>query len=131
MSPNVVPEGMSSIQAEVYFSRKYRPLTGAPEAWIAPVIDGLRRSGVLRQDDRITFRQALLVPYANIIFDRDREASLRSVHGYLDSIGVRYCGRYGDWGYLWTDEAFRSGENAAQGIVDRLDTPTSLSTTAA
>jgi protoporphyrinogen oxidase len=131
MSPNVVPEGMSSIQAEVYFSRKYRPLTGAPEAWIDPVIDGLRRSGVLRQDDRITFRQALLVPYANIIFDLDREASLRSVHGYLDSIGVRYCGRYGDWGYLWTDEAFRSGENAAQGIVDRLDTPTSLSTTAA
>jgi chromosome partitioning protein len=33
-SPNVVPPGTSSIQAEVYFSRKYRPLQGSAADWI-------------------------------------------------------------------------------------------------
>jgi protoporphyrinogen oxidase len=124
MSPYTVPEGMSSIQAELYFSKKYRPLTCDPEALIDPTIDGLRRAGVLRPDDQITFRQAMLVPYANIIFDLDRADALRTVHGFLDSIGIQYCGRYGEWGYLWTDEAFESGERAAQRIVDRMTSRT-------
>jgi protoporphyrinogen oxidase len=117
-STRTVPAGMSAIQAEVYFSRKYRPLEGPPEAWIEPTIEGLVRCGVLRPDDRIVLRQAMLVPWANIIFDLDREAALRTVHGYLDEIGIGYCGRYGEWGYLWSDEAFRSGERAAQGVLD-------------
>jgi hypothetical protein len=36
------------------------------------------------------------------------------VHAYLDEIGIHYCGRFGDWGYIWTDQAFESGEKAAQ-----------------
>ena len=34
LSANNVPEGAGSIQAEVYFSEKYKPLTGKPEGWI-------------------------------------------------------------------------------------------------
>jgi len=33
---------------------------------------------------------------------------------YLDEVGIAYCGRYGDWGYMWTDESFKSGEQAAE-----------------
>ena len=121
--PNVVPEGTSAIQAEVYFSKKYRPLTTAPEAVIDPVIDGLIRCGLLRPDDRILVRQAQLIPYANIIFDLDRTAALRIVHGYLEEIGIAPVGRYGEWGYLWTDEAFLSGEAAARKVLDRTASP--------
>jgi len=60
-----------------------------------------------------------LLKYANIIFDLERADSLKIVHGYLDEIGINYCGRYGDWGYMWTDESFISGENAAQRALDR------------
>jgi protoporphyrinogen oxidase len=111
---------MGSIQAEVYFSRKYRPLDTAPEAVIDPVIDGLRRCGLIRDTDSIVFREAMLIPYANIIFDLDRAPALEIVHGYLDDIGIGYCGRYGDWGYLWTDEAFESGERAADRVLRRV-----------
>ena len=45
--------GTGSIQAEVYFSSKYRPLTGHPDDWIEPVIRDLRRCGLLREDDKI------------------------------------------------------------------------------
>jgi len=58
--------------------------------------------------------------YANIIFDLDRADALKIVHGYLDDIGISYCGRYGDWGYMWTDESFKSGEVAAERALSRI-----------
>ncbi len=119
LSARNVPPGTGSIQAEVYFSQKYKPLTGSPDDWIEPVITDLRRCGLLREDDRILCRDAMLVPYANIIFDLERKAALDTVHGYLDDLGIAYCGRYGDWGYMWTDESFKSGENAAEKILSR------------
>ena len=72
------------------------------------------------EDDQILCRKAMLLRYANVIFDHDRAPALRAVHGYLDDLGISYCGRYGDWGYLWTDESFKSGENAAQNVLNRL-----------
>jgi protoporphyrinogen oxidase len=111
------PAGTGSIQAEVYFSNKYKPFTGSPEDCIDPVIADLRRCGLLRDSDQILCRKAMLLPYANIIFDHERAAALRTIHGYLDDIGIAYCGRYGDWGYLWTDESFKSGENAAERVL--------------
>ena len=62
----------------------------------------------------------MLVKYANIIFDLERAEALKIVHGYLEDIGINYCGRFGDWGYLWTDESFISGENAAQKMMATL-----------
>jgi len=108
------PPGAGSIQAEVYFSEKYKPFTGSPDAWIQPVIKDLRRCGLLREDDRVLFSKAMLLRYANVIFDLDREDALKTVQGYLDDVGIVYCGRYGDWGYMWTDESFKSGEAAAE-----------------
>jgi protoporphyrinogen oxidase len=126
LSPRNVPDGTGSLQAEVYYSKKYRPFEGRPDDLIEPVIADLRRCGVLREEDRILFRNAMLVPYANVIFDLDRAAALATVHGYLEEIGVQWCGRYGEWGYLWTDEAFKSGEQAADRVLTALCSPTSL-----
>ena len=117
-SPHTAPSGCGSIQAEVYFSDKYRPLEGSPNDCVAPVLADLKRVGVLREDDKILHTSVHVSRYAQIIFDLDRAAALATVHGYLDDIGVRYCGRYGDWLYIWTDEAFISGENAAQKALE-------------
>jgi protoporphyrinogen oxidase len=119
LSASNVPEGCGSIQAEVYFSKKYRPLTESPEVWIDRVIDGLKKSGVVRERDRILTRHAKVVEYANVIFDLDRMQAVETVHGYLDDVGIAYCGRYGDWGYMWTDESFISGERAAETALNR------------
>jgi protoporphyrinogen oxidase len=113
MSPNNVPPGCGSIQAEIYFSDKYRPVDRKPEDCIEPVIEDLIRCGLINEEDEILHKSTLFIKYANVIFDLDRQEALKSVHGYLDDIGIRYCGRYGDWGYQWTDQAFKSGEEAA------------------
>ncbi len=119
LSPHNVPPGAGSIQAELYYSKKYRPLDRAPENLIEPTIRDLKRCGLLRQDDRILHRNATVVPYANIIFDLDRPAALATVLGYLEDLGIATGGRYGRWGYHWTDESFLSGEEAAQDVLDR------------
>jgi protoporphyrinogen oxidase len=120
LSARNAPSGTGNIQAEVYFSSKYKPFTGSAEDWIEPVIRDLRRCGLLREEDQVLSRNAMLLPYANIIFDLDRAAALKTVHSYLDEIGIAYCGRYGDWGYMWTDESFISGEGAAEKALSAL-----------
>ena len=120
MSKSNVPAGCSSVQVEVYFSPKYRPFSGEAHDYIEPVIHDLRRCGVFRDDERIVMKDAVFVPYANIIFDHDRVSALRTVHGFLDDIRIRPCGRYGEWAYFWTDDSFKSGENAAAKALDDL-----------
>lgn len=119
-SPGNAPPGTGSIQVELYFSDKYRPLDAPAESYVEPVIRDLIRCNVLREDDEILFRSAWVVPTANVIFDHDRAAAVARVHGYLDEIGLAPCGRYGLWGYQWTDESFVSGEEAAQRTLDGL-----------
>jgi protoporphyrinogen oxidase len=117
-SPNNAPPGCGTIQAEVYFSDKYRPFRGKPSDLIEPVIADLRRCGILWDRDSIILKDAVINRYANVIFDLDRVSAVTAVHGFLDDIGVHYCGRYGNWDHAWTDEAFLSGENTAQRALD-------------
>ncbi len=117
-SPCNVVHGTGSIQAEVYYSSKYRPLNITLNQCRDHVISDLKKCGYIRGSDKILFCQAKTIPYANIIFDHNRKQALKIVHGFLDKIGIHSCGRYGEWGYLWSDESFISGENAAMKIID-------------
>lgn len=119
-SPSMAPEGCGSIQAEVYFSKKYKPIDRTPQECLEPVIRDLKRVGLIRDTDRLLHTSVAFAEYANIIFDHDRPQALATVHGYLDSVGISYCGRYGDWAYLWTDDSFKSGERAAESALARL-----------
>jgi protoporphyrinogen oxidase len=117
LSAQNAPPGCGSIQAEVYFSSKYRPLTQSTAQVIEQVIVDLHRCGILREGDEIISRHASVVHHANVIFDLERADAVKTVHGYLDDVGIEYCGRYGDWGYMWTDESFISGERAAESAI--------------
>lgn len=114
LSPRNVPPGCGALQAEVYFSEKYRPLRGHPDDWIEPTIDALIKCGVLANRSEVIHKSTIWSPFGNIIFDLDRTEAVKTVHGFLRDIGINYCGRFGEWGYIWTDHAFMSGENAAK-----------------
>lgn len=119
-SPNNTPSGCGSIQAEIYYSNKYKPLDRPIEDCIEPTIKDLIKCGLLSSRDKVIYSEARIIPNANIIFDLDRISNLSIVHGYLDEIGIKYCGRYGEWGYHWTDGSFMSGEKAAQKVLDQI-----------
>jgi protoporphyrinogen oxidase len=116
-SSNNAPPGCGTIQAEVYFSDKYRPLTTDPTAFIEPTIADLRRCGFIRAKDAILLQDAVVNRYANVIYDHDRSDAVELVHRFLDAVGVNYCGRYGNWDHAWTDEAFISGEETAARVL--------------
>lgn len=124
LSARNAPPGTGSIQAEVYFSDKYKPFSGVPEDLIEPVIRDLRKCGLLRDNDTILSRKAMYLKYANIIFDLERADALKKVQGYLDELGIACCGRYGEWAYLWTDDAFKSGELAAERALSAVTSAT-------
>lgn len=113
-SRHVAPPRAGSIQAEVYHSDRYRPATTTSAQTVEQVLADLRRCDVLRPDDRILVAEARPIRYANVIWDHQRAAAVAAVHGFLADVGVLWCGRYGDWDHAWTDEAFLSGERAAQ-----------------
>src|SRR4029450_8800510 len=100
--------------------KKYRPLDHAPEVCIDRVITDLKKCGLVRETDRILTRHARVVEYASVIFDLDRADAVATVHGFLQDVRIAYCGRYGDWGYMWTDESFISGERAAEKALSSL-----------
>jgi hypothetical protein len=114
-----VPAGCGAFQAEIYFSEKYKPLTGSPQDWIEPTIEAMLRCGLIADRSEIIHQSAIWIPYGNVIFDHDRKDALAIVHGYLDDVGIAYCGRFGTWGYIWTDAAFLSGEKAARRVLGR------------
>lgn len=120
LSPKTAPEGTGSIQVEVYYSEKYKPLDQGLEAIEKQVIQDLRRCDLIREGDAILTVDTRLLPYANVIFDLDRAHSVETVHGYLRELGIHCCGRYGLWGYQWTDESFMSGEAAAENVLSNL-----------
>ncbi len=118
LSPKTVPDGCGAVQAECYYSDKYRPLDRSPDECIQPVIDDLVRTGILDESDEVLFAEARPIKYANVIFDLERAAAIENVHGYLRDVDIAWCGRYGDWEYSWTDQAFVSGEEAAKRLLD-------------
>ncbi len=117
-SSHVAPDGCGSIQAEIYFSDKWKPMTGTLEDLIEPTIEGLMKCGLIKNREEIIHKSTLYAPWGNVIFDQDRPKCLKIVHDYLKEIGIAYCGRFGDWAYIWTDESFISGERAANMLVN-------------
>lgn len=116
-----VPEGCGSVQAEIYFSKKYKPLKRSADDFIQETITDLIKCGLFREDDEILYKEAKILPYANVIFDHERKDNLEIVHNYLEDVGIKYCGRYGEWRYIWTDESFKSGMNAASKILKEIN----------
>ena len=117
LSSNNAPAGCGNIQAEIYFSDKYKPLRTDAADLARRAVEELRRCDFVRDGDKILVCATALNRYANIIYDQVRTAALGTVHGFLDDIGVRYCGRYGRWNHAWTDQAFMDGEATAREAV--------------
>ena len=114
------PDNFGTIQAEIYFSKKYKPLYLSPDNFIEPTIFGLLRCGIIQKEDKILLKESKLISFANIIYDFERKTNLSAIHGYLKEIDIQYCGRFGDWENKMTDEAFISGEEAAQRVIGQI-----------
>ena len=105
-SPDNAPKGCSSLQAEVFF---------ANDAKIADKDEVLRQTvSKLKEicqfnDSDVVVKDIRFEPYANIIFTPEIYESRKVVREWLQTQGIKTIGRFGEWDYLWSHQAFESG----------------------
>jgi protoporphyrinogen oxidase len=110
-SPDNAPSGKSSLQFETYYSRASpKKLSGG--AMLEHVIAKGEKMKLWEASDIETsdYRE---VKYANVVFDFERKKSVSIIHDYLSESGISYIGRFGEWGYLWSDQSLLSGKKIA------------------
>ncbi len=105
-SPNNAPEGCSSLQMEVYCKEgEY-----SEKQLLDGTVGKLFELGIIKKED-ILFTHIGFEKYANVIFVESIYESRKLVRDYLKSLGIDTIGRFGEWDYLWSDQALMSGIN--------------------
>jgi len=110
-SPSLVPADLSSLYAEVSYS-KGRPLDKA--GILSRVEDDLRAVGILGDRDQIYCRQVNDIDYGYPIYDKHYEQARAAIMQYLHARDIFPCGRYGSWGYFSMEGAIMDGKRVAE-----------------
>lgn len=116
LSKENAPEGVEAMQAEVYFSRK-KPLETPVNQLEDRVVDEFIQMGIIRNREEVVFTRARTLEYANIVFDHERQPALDIIHPFIESLGIELIGRFGQWGYHWTDDSTKTGWEAASTVT--------------
>ena len=75
-------------------------------------VQAMERMGLARRND-VIFTHHKHLPFANVVFDLGMEARRDRVRAWVEGQGVRLAGRFGEWAYLWSNQSFMSGRQAA------------------
>jgi len=112
---SVAPEGTSSISAEIAYGND-NPLPASKDKMSERVIKDLIKAKIITAEDKIIFSDTVDIEKGYVIYDDNRKLAVDVIHKYLKANNIIPCGRYGNWGYVWTDEAILSGKEAAESL---------------
>ncbi len=113
------PDGCSSIQAEVYYS-KYKKLDMSLQDVEQKVAEEFMEMGLFAEED-ILVRDVRQRKYANIIFSHDIYWHREFIHNYLTENHIMYAGRFGNWDYLWSGQSMRSAIDLSEKILSQCE----------
>ena len=106
----MVPEGTSSITAEVSFSATkqvdHRKIG-------QKVVDDLMSAGILGRQDKILAMDVTNLEPAYVVYNHSHSDDVKQIRNFLKSEAIYVCGRFGEWEYLNMDQAILSGKRAA------------------
>ena len=102
------------MQFETYYS-KFKKVSLNKEALTEHIIEKANKMKLFSKNDvqAIDVRER---KYANILFEKGTLKNSEIVKNYLNQIGIKSIGRFGEWKYFWSDQSLLSGKN----IVDEL-----------
>lgn len=87
-----------------------------PTRFEQPILDGLRRMGIIENEDDVLFMLPNVLSPAYVLFDDQYETARTTVLDWLDHAGVITAGRYGRWQYNAMEDALLDGREAARRI---------------
>lgn len=103
--PAMAPEGKGSLYVELQQREG--------EVDMEAVAQGLVEVGVLSSPQDIVFAQQRDIEYAYVVFDAAYAPATATIFAYLQTLGVRSCGRYGAWIYNSMEDSLIAGKEAA------------------
>lgn len=105
-SPDNAPEGCSSLQAEIFFANGTKVVD--KNIILQKTVEKLKEICQFNDSD-VVVKDIRFEPYANIIFTPEIYESRKVVREWLQAQGIKTIGRFGEWDYLWSHQAFESG----------------------
>jgi len=114
-SADNAPENCSSLQFEIYSSTR-KPQNYSPAEMKANTFMALKKMGLVEKNDEIVLMHHKRLNWGNVVFDIGMEERRDHVLEWLKSIGIISAGRFGEWDYLWSNQAFISGMKAVEKI---------------
>lgn len=105
-SPDNAPEGCSSLQAEIFFANGAKVVD--KNIILQKTVEKLKEICQFNDSD-VVVKDIRFEPYANIIFTPEIYESRKVVREWLQAQGIKTIGRFGEWDYLWSHQAFESG----------------------
>ena len=106
-SSDNVPEGCSSLQAEIFFDCKEKILD--KKEVLENTISKFIEMGLFKKEDLIV-QDIRFEPYSNITFVPSIYKNRQIIIDYLKTLGIESIGRFGKWDYKWTHQAFADGK---------------------
>lgn len=111
-SKNMVPDGCSSLIAEVT-TRKRHPLHDISDTdLMEKVIDSLSRAGIINRHD-IIVRDVKNIEYAYVVHDLTRQSNIGIIKRFFASLGIELLGRFAEFEYINMDEVICRSMKAA------------------
>lgn len=77
------------------------------------VLTDLKKYGFIGKDDEIVTAGIVDMPYAYVIFDKEREKSLNIINEWLVKNGIYSIGRYGAWEYSFIEKNIKDAKELA------------------
>ncbi len=105
-SPDNAPDGCSSLQAEIFFANGAKVVD--KNIILQKTVEKLKEICQFNDSD-VVVKDIRFEPYANIIFTPEIYESRKVVREWLQAQGIKTIGRFGEWDYLWSHQAFESG----------------------
>jgi len=114
-SPYCNPPGGFGLTCEITYS-PHKPLPCDGEALIQRCIADCHKVGFFRPEDPIWATAQCDLPYAYVVYDHGRAASVSRIREWLRSRNIHLAGRYSEWEYYNSDHAFLAGKKAADEV---------------
>ena len=83
------------------------------------ILRELARMGAITSPGDLRFMELRSIEHAYVVFDDAHGAATQAVLGWLESVGIHSCGRYGSWVYNAMEDSMLQGRSAAHWAMNR------------
>ena len=117
-SEYVAPKGRTSVLAEITCTMCDQIWNMSDEEIADETIQGLHRLNILDKE-KICACKVRRSRYAYVIYDLDYFSKMQVIYSYFNMLGVKLCGRFGEFKYLNMDACIRSAMDRSKELKEK------------